>query len=329
MKNNILVTGAYGFLGKHLVADLAFNQGLLAKNSHVYGLVRDTDRLDLHHPHLDTSPELWDFFTDIRCDMNDFASLRRIIADKEITHIYHLASKAIVRTCANDPVTAYETNVMGTLNLLEAVRQVGMTKIKGIVISTSDKAYGHTLPPYTASSPLTPKYTYECTKACQDILAQNYYYNYGLPISIVRASNIYGPYDSNHSRIIPSTCIKFRNGEKATVFSGTMGYKREFLYVDDVVDAFKEVMLNTEYKALDQFIFPLGGTTPVTVLDIVYELCDIAGVDRQQMISIVEKPPVFKEIESQYVEDDNMAKLGWAPKVSLKDGLKITYDSYA
>ena len=118
--------------------------------------------------------------------------------------IYHCAAQAIVKSCANDPYTTFDINVMGTVALMEACRNSGNT-VRSIVVSTSDKSFGHTPPPYNEDTRLNPMYTYEVSKACQHMAALNYFNNYGVPVMILASSNVYGPGDPNYSRIIPNT----------------------------------------------------------------------------------------------------------------------------
>ena len=95
----------------------------------------------------------------------------RIINDYSVDTVYHLASQSIVKLCNNDPVSSYDININGTVSLLEACRVIGKNTIKSIVVSTSDKVYGHTPPPYDESTVFDPKYIYEVSKACQDMVS--------------------------------------------------------------------------------------------------------------------------------------------------------------
>jgi nucleoside-diphosphate-sugar epimerase len=142
---NVLVTGHTGFLGNAIVG------GIKEKGDFVVGIERDENkRRDLrNHP---------DAF--VKGDIRDYDFIRRVIVDYEVEEIYHCAAQAIVRSCANDPYTTYDINVMGTVAMLEACRNSGET-VKSIVVSTSDKAFGHAPIPYTETTPLNPLYTYE------------------------------------------------------------------------------------------------------------------------------------------------------------------------
>jgi dTDP-glucose 4,6-dehydratase len=244
------------------------------------------------------------------------------LSDYEITHVIHLAANAIVRICAQDPINAYESNVMGTVKLLEAIRQVNMNNIKSIVISTSDKAYGHAEPPYKEDTPFKPLYTYEATKACQDFVAQNYYHNYNLPIRIVRCSNIYGPADPNWSRLIPNTIKRVLNNESPQIYTSVMNYIREWVYVDDVIEAFELVL----HKGNNGEAYCIGGTETASVTDVVNTILQLCNSEKQ--IMFLDKIAQFKEIENQWIDGTKLKTLGWSPKHSLSEGLAKTISYY-
>lgn len=311
--NNILVSGGSGFLGDAIIKDLYQD-----KNNNIVGIERD--------PHRGKG---WKPYKILRGDITDFDFVRRVIADEEINEIYHCAANSIVRTCASDPITAYEINVMGTVKLLEAVRTVGMNNIRSIVISTSDKAMGHSPSPYTEESPLRPKYTYESTKSCQDIVAQNYFYNYGLPVKIARCSNIYGPGDPNLSRIVPNTILRLIKGQKALLNSGVKDYVREFIFIDDVVDAFKLI----SKRAAPGEIYCVGGTGKLTIQELIDTIILLIKPDHlvndNDYIEYFNKPDIFKEIEAQWIDASKLKALGWGTELySLDEGLRRTIEYY-
>lgn len=304
--SRILITGASGFLGGKLARNLE------DEGHTVVVLVRD------HSKEFYPSSSFV-----VHGDLSNYDVLRRAVADYEVEHVYHLGAQSIVRICANDPMSAYQANVMGTVNLLEAIRTTGMNHIKSVVISTSDKAYGHAPTPYTEDTPFMPKFTYECTKACQDIVGQNYFHNYGLPVKIARCSNIYGPGDPNWSRLIPNTIKRILEEKSPQLYSDVAGYTREFVYIDDTIDALK---LLAE-KGTPGEAYCVGGTTVCSIkslVELILELCD-----SELPIEIVDKPGVFKEIQTQYIDGTKIKALGWNPRFSLSQGLMETINWYA
>lgn len=312
MTKSVLITGASGFIGGALLK--SYTAGL-GSNVEIIAMVHDYHRADVTKVSADHI---------VIGDITDYNFLCRVISEYEINTIFHLASQAIVRSCANDPMSAYETNVMGMVKLLEAVRTVGMNTVKSIVVSTSDKAFGHAPPPYDEHTPLMPKYTYEATKTCQDIVAQNYFHNYGVPTKICRCSNVYGPGDPNESRIIPNTIKRIRSGNKPVIYSDVAEYVREFIFIDDVVSAFKIV----DEKAAPGEIFCVGGTEALKVKDLVQRILDLSGSELE-VEYITKTASVFKEIDTQYINADKLKALGWSPAYGIDEGIKETLRYYS
>ncbi|MFA6049693.1 MAG: NAD(P)-dependent oxidoreductase [Candidatus Paceibacterota bacterium] len=306
MNRRILVTGASGFVGAALIRRLKETPGNMV--------------ITIRRDYIPSEPILEDVC--LRGDITDYDLVRRAVADFEVDTIFHLASQSIVRICAADPVTAYNVNVMGTVNILEAVRSVGGGRVKSVVVSTSDKAFGHAPAPYTEETPLMPKYTYEATKACQDIVCQNYFHNYEVPVKIARFSNIYGPGDPNWSRLIPNTIRKIISGERPQLYTDVADYIREFVYIDDAVDG----ILLLDEKAPPGEIYCVGGTSVCKIDNLVKMILDICKSSLS--IELIQKQAVFKEIETQYIDATKVKALGWNAKFSLEEGLKRTIEHY-
>lgn len=293
-----LITGVNGFLANRLIDFSGAN---------VFGISRgDNHKAD---------KKCTVFYGDIL----DFEFLKRVISDNEIELIYHLAAQSIVRIANTNPRYAFEDNIIGTVNVLEAARQIN-SKIK-IVVASSDKAYGdHENLPYTEDMALQSGDPYSTSKACADLVAQSYYKTYGIDVNIVRSANIYGGGDMNLSRIIPNTITRVLKGEKPVIYSGVMDFKREFIHVDDVCNAYELIGKNGKpgeaYNAGTSSVYKVG--------DIVEKIC-------QKMawtggINIVEKS--FPEIKTQYLSSIKVDSVGWFPKILIDEGLTRTIDWY-
>lgn len=302
--NNILVTGAAGFMGVNLVSRLLKLDRL-----------NDSKIVLLYHHDKPSFYSNTKNVIAVEGSLNDYSLMCDLISKYDINTIYHFASNSIVRKCANDPFNAYITNVMGTVSLFEAVRNVGMNTVKKIIVSTSDKVYGHAPHPYNEDTYLLPKFTYESTKACQDIVAQNYFYNYNLPINIIRCSNIYGPNDPNTSRLVPNVIKCINNKENPKLHSGVKDFIREFVYVDDLIDA----IFLIEKEAKNGEVYCVGGTGTITIEGLINKICKL--MKHEKGIDIIEKPANFQEIAEQSIDASKLKKLGWVPKFSLDDGL--------
>jgi len=306
--SNILVTGSTGFLGNVLVGRLK------NKDNTVVGMERDVHRKGklMHEPDIS-----------VNGDIRSYDFVRRIIVDYEIEEIYHCAAQAVVRSCANDPYTTFDINIMGTVSLLEACRNSGDV-VKSIVISTSDKAFGHAKAPYTEDTPLNPMYTYETSKACQQMVSLCYFYNYGVPVRVVASSNVYGPGDPNMSRIIPNTITRLANNKPALLNEGVANYIREFVYIDDVVSAF----ITAARKGKNGEVYCCGGTEHLYVKDLMKKICVLMGKDHQMDVKIFQKSIYYKEIECQWIDSTKLQGLGWKPSVTLEEGLKRSIEYY-
>jgi len=306
---NILVTGHKGFVGRAMV------ERLKGEGHFVVGL--DNKKYcsrDLK--------DLADVF--IKGDVVDYELMRRTVVDYEIEEIYHFASRAINGNCANDPLETFRTNLMGMVNVLEVCRNYGKF-VKNIVISTSDKAFGASHVPYTEENELKPLFIYDTSKACQQLIALSYFRNYGLPVKVVACSNIYGPKDPNFSRVIPMTVTRLAQGKPARLWKDSEDHVREFVYIDDVIDAF----LKVGKDGVIGEIYCCGGTEHLTIKELMIKICSLMEKDSMSEIKIFERPSVsLMEIEEQYIDSSKLKSIGWFPHISLHDGLKKTIDYY-
>ena len=249
----------------------------------------------------------------------DLEFLKRAISESEPDIIYHLAAQSIVRIANANPLYCLQDNIIGTANVLEAARQVN-PKIK-IIITSSDKCYGeHTTLPYLETFSLNAGDPYSTSKACADLVAQSYHKTYGLDVTIVRSANIYGGGDMNLSRLIPNTITKILNKQKPVIYSGVMDYKREFIFVDDVCEAYK--FLSENGKPGEAYNVGTGEVYRVGYL--IETICK--QMNWNEGIEIVEKS--FPEIKKQYLSSEKINNLGWEAKTSLSQGLEKAIDWY-
>jgi len=300
-----LITGYNGFVGSNLASWIT----PCDDPTKVVGLVRE-----LNHK----SQRRIKGNTIIYGDILDIELLKRIIADYEISTIYHLAAQSIVKIAHANPDNTFASNITGTISVLEAVRQVN-PKCK-VVIASSDKAYGvqDTLP-YIETMDVRPDGPYATSKACADLIAQSYHKEYGLNINIVRCANIYGG-DLNMSRIIPNTISRIKQGLKPQVYSGVLGYKREIIHVDDVCRAYQII----EEKGVPGEVYNIGDADCVTVQETIEMICKVMNVPVD--MDIIQKD--FIEIPEQYLSADKLRALGWEKKVFQWEGIEKTVQWY-
>lgn len=302
---NILITGINGFVGSSLA------EKEIERGNNVIGIVRDINRK--------SQLDILDKCTIIYGDILNSDLIDRVISDYEIDLVYHMAALSIVKIANDNPLNCYKSNILGTVNLLEAVRRIN-PEIK-IVLASSDKSYGtHKILPYTEDMKLQPDDPYSTSKACADLIAQSYYKTYGLNINVIRCVNIYGPRDMNMSRIIPRTITKILNNEKPIIYSGVLEFKREFMFVEDVCEAY--AMLAE--KGVAGEVYNIGDVEFHTIQDIVETISKL--MDYKDGYTILEKD--FMEIPFQYMSAEKIKALGWSKKHSFIDGLKKTIDWY-
>jgi CDP-glucose 4,6-dehydratase len=219
---NVFVTGASGFLGSWMVAELN------ARGANVVGLVRDI----AHTGKAALIPNAMPRFT-VLGRLEDFDVLLRAINEYEIDTVMHLGAQPIVGIANREPRATFEANIRGTWNVLDACRQ--LPNVKRVLVASSDKAYGEqpTLP-YDESMPLQGSHPYDVSKSCTDLIAQTYHNVYRTPVCITRCGNFFGGGDLNFSRIVPGTIRSVHDGKRPLIRSdGSM--IRDYVYVRDVV----------------------------------------------------------------------------------------------
>ncbi|HEY9702694.1 MAG TPA: GDP-mannose 4,6-dehydratase, partial [Allocoleopsis sp.] len=166
----------------------------------------------------------------VRGDIKDQALLERILGEYEINTVIHLAAQTIVGIANRNPISTFESNIMGTWNLLESCRK--SPTVKQIVVASSDKAYGQQLIlPYNEDTPLQGKHPYDVSKSCADLITQSYAHTYKLPVAIARCGNFYGGGDLNFNRIVPGTIRSILKGENPIIRSNGQ-FIRDYLYVE-------------------------------------------------------------------------------------------------
>lgn len=308
------VTGATGFVGAHIA------KALIEKGARVVCLQRDNVRansLDIFN--------LASKVTVINGALEDFSLMQRVLNEYEIEAVFHLAAQALVGAANRSPFSTFESNIRGTYSLLEACRIT--PTVKRVVVASSDKAYGsHKELPYTEDYPLHGLFSYDASKVCTDVISRSFSHTYNLPVTVTRFANIYGPGDLNLSRIIPGTIMSVLKNERPIIRSdGTP--KRDFVYVDDVADAY--LMLAEKIEDIKGEAFNFGTNEPVQMLELAKRIILLAGKEGELEPHVMLQTKIEREIDEQYLAAEKAKNvLGWTPKVDLDEGLKQTIDWY-
>lgn len=299
----VLVTGASGFVGRALA------KRLVQREERVVSMVRDWKQIDLPG-HV------------VRGDVRDQDVLRRVLSDHRVATVFHLAAESIVSVCAEDPIGAIETAVMGTARLLQAVRDVGRP-VK-VVVMTSDKVYGSSPSPYWEETPLDARHAYEVSKACQDLVARMFHANYEVDVRVVRAVNIYGPDDPNETRVIPRTILRCLQGEPPLLHEGAASMRRQYVYVDDLLSALDTITA----RGVPGEAYCVGSPDPaMTVLDVMGAITRQMGIAMPEP-EVREREERFREVQEQSIDDRKLQALGWSPEVDMAEGLRKTIEWY-
>lgn len=307
-----LVTGASGFLGRRLV-DL-----LRTRRHEVWAIVHDAD---VKQPAADLLPSHQIHV--IRGSVDDLHCCERAIVESQADAVFHLAAQAIVPHARRDPFNTFEANVRGTYSLLEAFRRYRGPQAVA-VIASSDKAYGD---PgiggvYHEISPLRGRGPYDVSKSCADLIAQSYAHEFGLPIGIVRAGNIYGPGDVDMTRIVPCVASALASGRNPELTSdGTP--VRDYLYVSDAAEAYELLAEYVMASGGGAHAFNFSGGEPISALGLAETAIRVWNRGLTPIIRGTRKG----EIQSQ-VLDSSLARktLSWHPRVKLEIGLKNTIE---
>lgn len=309
----MFVTGAFGLLGSWLVKSLE------AEGARVTVLKRDdtvTSALTLDGTERRVNV--------VHGDVCDLTVLERALTEYEVDTVFHLAAQSIVGIAGRSPLSTFETNIRGTWLMLEACRRVG---IQAAIVAASDKAYGvHDDLPYREEHALQPRHPYEVSKAATDLIARSYWHTYRLPVAVTRLANLYGGGDLNFSRLVPEAALAAIDGRPPVIRSdGTL--QRDFLYVEDAVRAYLSICgLVYDGRGAGE-AFNAGGERPYSVLEVVQLTCQVAGTEVAPQIRGTGTP--LGEIKCQWVDSAKLRGLsGWAPRVSLEEGLRRTVEWY-
>ncbi|MDO7867860.1 NAD-dependent epimerase/dehydratase family protein [Nocardioides jiangxiensis] len=286
-------------------------------------------------------------------EMRDYSEVQRIINRHQIDTIFHLAASAIVSDSARSPMSTYQNNIEPTLNLLEAARINGVERV---LLASTDKSYGDhadvddTEPlPYLETHALRGMDVYSSSKACADMMAQSYSFQYKLPALIVRSCNIYGPGDLNFTRLIPRTSLRMMAGKAPVINLGNADVLREYIYIDDLCDAYMFLAENMErhyaqemptrgratygWSSYNVGAFTSGlGLEPRefsnirSVTQVIDTIGKVVGSDLEPVT--IPKPDNFIEIPDQFLDSKKLHDFGYTPKIDFEEGVERSVEWY-
>lgn len=307
---NVLITGAGGFKGSHLVEELS------KTDARLISLVRDFDPRSYFE-----TKNLGKRSVVVIGDLKDKMKINDIISKYEINSIFHLGAQPIVTTAMRNPVETLESNIMGTINIIEAARFYGM--VSEIVVVTSDKAYGPQKNlPYTEDERLEGEAPYDVSKSCADLIAQMYSKCYNLPITIARCANVFGPGDLNMNRIIPGA-IEAAIKNKTLQIRSDGKMVREYIYVKDTAEGYISLAENIDKTRGEAF--NIAGPDRFSVLEVVNRVANAINIPIKTNILNQTKT----EIPAQYLDGSKMKRvLGWQANTDFTRAIRETFKWY-
>ena len=312
MKDNILITGGLGLVGKSLVSLLS------RKNYNVF--VLDKSKNKIRNKLIKGKK--------IKFVYGNFQNkplIEKIVKKNKISVIFHTGAITQVLDGLKKPYETYKNNIMGTINILHCIKKINPKII--FIFSSSDKAYGEAKNKYYLETDnLSSIYPYDLSKSCADLICQSYSKVYGLKIGIVRCGNLYGPGDFNKNRIIPETIMSALDNKKLKIRSSGK-LVRDYLYITDAVDAYYMIMKKLKLSnSKNLLIYNVGSKDNMSVIKLVNLI--LALMNKKHLKPVIlnksKKELIFQKLNYSKIKRE----LNWKQKVTIKKGLKDTINWY-
>jgi NAD dependent epimerase/dehydratase len=306
----VFVTGAGGFIGGHLCSRL------VELGANVRGLVRYNSRND--RGTLDwLDPAIGREIDVVLGDLRDIESVTRAMDGSEV--VFHLAAQIAIPYSFVNPRDYFETNVLGTLNVAEAARSLG---VRRVVHTSTSEVYGTArVVPITEDHPIEPQSPYAASKAGADKLMDSYHRSFDLPVTILRPFNTFGPHQSARA-VIPTIISQALAGGSLKL--GSLDPTRDLTYVTDTADGFIAAAVSD--AAIGRTL-QLGTGYDVSIGDLVEMVSKIVGRELPVELDAARVRPANSEV-MRLISDPELAGqlTGWRHRVSLEDGLSQTID---
>lgn len=305
----VLVTGAGGFIGSHLVEELVKNGCKVRAFVH-YNSFNRWGWLDYVDKKIKDSIEI--FTGDVRDPNGVRESMRNIDV------VFHLAALIGIPYSYHSPDTYVDTNIKGSLNVLQAARDLSIEKI--IHTSTSEVYGTAQFVPITEKHPVNPQSPYSATKAAADFLALSFFESFNLPVAVIRPFNTYGSRQSARA-IIPTIITQIISGKKK-INIGSTHPTRDLTYVKDTVNGF--IKIAELDKSIGQVI-NIGNNFEISIKDLINLIAKIMNAKIEIIIEEKRIRPKESEVERLWADNTKAKKLlEWFPKYKFEEGLKET-----
>jgi len=307
----VLVTGAGGFIGGHLVGRLVADGARVRAFVH-YNSRGDRGTLDLLDPALTADVEV------VAGELRDIESVTRAVSGTEV--VFHLAAQIAIPYSYVNPRDFVEVNAIGSLNVAQAALATGVQRL---VHTSTSEVYGAARSvPITEDHPLEPQSPYAASKVAADKLMDSFHRSFDLPVAIVRPFNTYGPHQS--ARAILPTIIS-QALARPTLRLGSLHPRRDMTYVEDTTAAFV-ALAEADDRVVGRTV-QLGTGTDVSIGDLVGLVGELLGKELTVETDPARVRPPNSEVDRLISDPALAAELaGWRPRVELRDGIGRTIE---
>lgn len=309
----VVVTGAGGFIGSHLVERL-LEMGAAVRAFVHYNSLNSWGWLDTFPKNVLKEIEVY------RGDIRDFSGVREAVKNTDI--VFHLAALIGIPYSYYSPDSYVETNIKGTLNVLQASRDASVGRV--MVTSTSE-VYGTAMSvPIDEHHRKQAQSPYSATKIAADFIAKSFFYSFGLPVTIVRPFNTFGPRQSLRA-IIPTIVTQLLSG-KREIKLGALQPRRDFVYVKDTVEGFVKIAECGD--TIGEEINICTGKA-ISIGELAQTVVQMLGSKARVVVDRDRLRPRRSEVQNLLGDNTKLRSFtNWTPEHSLEEGLSFTIEWY-